>query len=199
MAGDSVPDVYLLPALLPVVEALESLGIPYRIGGSVASSVHGLPRATNDFDLVADIRSDQVEPLCQLLADRYYAEPLMLAEAVRLQSCANFLHFATAYKVDLFVRRRAPFDVQAFERFALRPLDDAADARSFPILTPEDTILHKLVWYRKGGEVSDRQWNDVRGVLQVQHGRLDEAYLDRWAQELGIEDLLARARNDSSA
>ena len=57
----------------------------------------------------------------------------------------------------------------------------------------EDTILAKLVWYRKGGEVPDRQWHDVLGVIQVQAGRLDSAYLREWAANLRVTDLLVKA------
>jgi hypothetical protein len=60
--------------------------------------------------------------------------------------------------------------------------------------SPEDTLLHKLVWFRLGDEISDRQWGDVLGVLRVQGERLDQAYLDAWATSLGVADLLERAR-----
>ena len=56
----------------------------------------------------------------------------------------------------------------------------------------QDTILAKLVWFRMGGEVSDQQWNDMVGVVRVQAGRLDMAYLRQWAAHLKVEDLLDR-------
>jgi hypothetical protein len=63
----------------------------------------------------------------------------------------------------------------------------------FPVASAEDTILSKLVWFRKGGEVSDQQWHDILGVLRVQAGQLDLVYLREWAEELHVAGLLARA------
>jgi hypothetical protein len=62
-----------------------------------------------------------------------------------------------------------------------------------PVKSPEDTLLRKLAWYRLGGEVSERQWNDVLGVLRAQGARLDLAHLHAWGETLGVADLLARA------
>ena len=63
--------------------------------------------------------------------------------------------------------------------------------------TPEDVLLQKLRWYRMGGETSDRQWRDVLGIALVQGGRLDEAYLRRGAESLGVSDLLDRALGEA--
>ena len=65
------------------------------------------------------------------------------------------------------------------------------------VATPEDTVLHKLRWFRDGGEVSQRQWMDAVGVLEVQVDRLDREYLARWARELGVSDLLERALGEA--
>ncbi len=188
------PDI--LAALTPVVEALEDLGIAYRIGGSVASSVHGTPRATNDVDLVADIRMEHVEPLCARLRSSYYADPDLLQSAVETLSCCNFIHFATVYKVDVFVRKRSPYDDQAFARSTRQQLADGE--REFNISTAEDTVLRKLAWYRDGGFASQQQWKDVVGVLRVQRGRLDVGYLRQWAAALHISELLEQALTEAA-
>lgn len=62
-----------------------------------------------------------------------------------------------------------------------------------PVSSPEDVILHKLRWYQLGNRVSDRQWNDIVQVLEVQAGRLDLDYLDRWAKHFGVKELLELA------
>jgi hypothetical protein len=128
--------VSIVAALQPVVEALEQLGVAYHIGGSVASSAHGTPRATNDVDVVVDLRLEHVPPLCAALADRYYASPELLADAVRRRSCANLVHFATGYKVDLFVQRGGEFDRVSLLRHVERTL--APDSRAFRFATAED-------------------------------------------------------------
>ncbi|HEY6039028.1 MAG TPA: hypothetical protein VIV58_32320 [Kofleriaceae bacterium] len=122
----------------------------------------------------------------------------MIRDAITRESCFNVIHLATMLKVDLFVRRSRAFEDVAFERAVRRPLDVAAGAREFDLTTPEDIILHKLEWFRAGGGVSDRQWHDVVGVLAIQRDQLDRDYLEHWAEELGVADLLARALSDAT-
>lgn len=188
----------LVVALTPVVEALERLGVAYRISGSVASSAHGVPRATNDVDLVADLGGEHVSALCRELGADYYADEAMIREAVRRRSSFNLLHLPTAYKVDVFLRREDPFEDEVFARRADRPLAEDAGARTFAFTTAEDIVLRKLCWFRDGGEVSERQWHDVLGVLRLQRGGLDEDHLERWADRLDVRDLLARARREAA-
>lgn len=184
----------LVAALQPVVEALERLGVAYHVGGSVASSTHGSPRATNDVDVVVDLLPEHVAPLCTLLRDRYYASPELLLEAVRRHSCANLLHLGSGIKIDLFVCRGGEYDRLCLSRHVALPLEPGS--RSFRIATAEDILLRKLEWYRAGGESSDRQWFDVLGILRLHGDRLDRGYLGRWSQHLGIADLLARAERE---
>lgn len=101
-------------------------------------------------------------------------------------------------KVDIFCLGSSAFDRSEFERAAfvrIHGLDPEARIR---VKSPEDTILRKLDWYRSGGGVSERQWSDVVGCLSAQEGSLDRAYLDRWAGELGLRELLRRALDASS-
>jgi|SRR5688572_7853168 hypothetical protein len=188
----------VLAALEPVVDALEALGVRYRVGGSVASSALGVPRSTLDVDVACDLRLSQVAALVARLNNHYYVDEDMIRDAVRRQSCCNLIHLETMLKVDLFVRRDRPFEDAAFERSTRRALDTGSAARQFDLTTAEDIILHKLEWFRAGGGVSERQWRDVIGVLSIQRDELDDEYLDRWAAELGVADLLATARQAAS-
>ena len=61
----------------------------------------------------------------------------------------------------------------------------------------EDIVLQKLRWFRKGGGISDSQWNDLLSVLKVHAHTLDYDYLRHWAAELGVDDLLIRAFDDA--
>jgi hypothetical protein len=189
--------VSIVAALQPVVEVLEQLGVAYHVGGSVASSAHGSPRATNDVDVVADLRLEHVRPLCAALADRYYASPELLGDAVRRRSCGNLVHLATGYKVDLFVQRGGEFDLVSLHRHVERRL--APEGRAFRFATAEDILLRKLEWYRDGGQQSDRQWSDVLGLLRARGGELDRAYVGRWAPTLGVAELMARAEREATA
>lgn len=181
---------------MPVISALNSLAIPYAIGGSVASSLYGDPRSTRDLDLVAKMDGGQVAEFVAALGDHYYADEMAIREAVRSARSFNVIHLATMVKIDVFISKQTPFARSQLERSRVTEIGfDPPFSASFA--SPEDTILSKLDWYRLGGETSDRQWNDILGVLKVQGQSLDFAYLDRWAAELRVADLLARARDDA--
>jgi hypothetical protein len=181
----------ILAALAPIVEALEELGVAYHIGGSVASSVYGIPRLTIDADLVADLRLDHVRPLVKQLEVEYYIDADAVRDAIRRRSSFNAIHLDTMLKVDVFIPKMRAFDQEELRRTRQEIL--AEGTRSFYMSSPEGTILNKLEWYRMGGEVSDRQWNDILGALKVQGTALDMVYMQRWAKALQVTDLLERA------
>lgn len=187
----------LLSALEPVVRALEALGVRYFLGGSLASAVHGVPRASIDADVVADLRPEHVAPLLARLAEAYYADEERARQAIRSRSSFNLVHLSSMFKVDLFVSRGRPFDRQALARARTQSLDDSREARPFLVASPEDTLLAKLEWFRAGGETSDRQWADIVGILKTNGSTLDYPHLDRWAADLGVSDLLERARAEA--
>jgi len=181
-----------LAVTLLVIEALEALDVPYLIGGSLASAVHGMARSTADADLVADLRPEHAEPLAQALSEAFYADVEAIGDAIRQRSSFNVIHLETMFKVDVFVHRQRPFDQAQFERRAAQVVASDPE-RTADVASAEDTVLTKLEWYRMGGGVSDRQWRDVLGVLEVQGERLDLTYLRRWAPALGVADLLEQA------
>ncbi len=181
-----------IAVVLLVTDALERLGVPYVIGGSLASTVHGVVRTTLDADIVADLSTDQAPALAAALAAAFYVNPQSVEDAVRRRSSFNAIHLATMFKIDVFIPKGRPFDRQQLERRQPWPVG-GGPGRVIYVASAEDTVLAKLEWYRLGGEASDRQWRDVLGVLAVQRGALDLAYLRRWAHELGVADLAERA------
>lgn len=182
----------LLAALVPVARAFESLSVPFYVGGSVASSVHGAARSTMDVDVVADLEPRHAAALVAALGDAYYADERSIAEAIAKRSSFNLIHYATSFKVDVFVATRDPFQRSSLARRTTDTLA-APGSPTLPFASKEDTVLAKLDWFRKGGGVSERQWADVQGVLRTQREALDLAYLRRWAAELRVADLLERA------
>jgi hypothetical protein len=182
----------LRAALDPVADALEALGVRYRVGGSVASSALGVGRSTLDIDLVADLRPVHIEALVERLAGDYYIDAEMIRDAIARRSSFNLIHLASMMKVDIFILKPREFDQQAFARSIEKQVGDDPPRR-FPLTTAEDIVVHKLEWYRLGGEVAQRQWDDVLGVLRLQGSALDLVHLRHWANELGLDDLLARA------
>jgi hypothetical protein len=181
-----------LAVTLLVADTLEALGVPYAVGGSLASAVHGVMRATMDADLVADLPIEQVEPLAEALGDAFYADVDMMRSAVLRHTSFNLIHLETMFKVDVFVAKPRAFDRSQLARRQLQVLSEEPERHAY-VSSAEDVVLAKLEWYRLGGETSERQWRDVLGVLKVQSGRLDREYMQRMATELGVADLLQGA------
>lgn len=177
---------------LLVTDTLETLGVPYVIGGSPAGAVHGVVRATMDADLVADLRPEHAGPLARALGDAFYVDVEAIHDAIRHRSSFNVIHLETIFKVDIFIPRQRPFEQVQFKR-RTRQVVSADPERTAYVSSAEDIVLAKLEWYRMGGEVSERHWLDVVGVLKVQADRIDQVYLREWAAALGVADLLERA------
>ena len=183
----------LFTALDPVVSLFIDLNVPWHIGGSVASSVYGVARTTLDVNLVAGLRSEHAHQLAARLEPDYYADEQMIRGAIQRCGSFNLIHLATMIKIDVFILKANTYDQLAMLRTREDTLATGENARVYRLASAEDVILNKLAWFRAGGEVSERQWLDVRGVLQVQQRQLDYDYLEKWAAQLGVTDLLRRA------
>jgi len=175
------------------VKTLEQLNVPYYIGGSIASSVYGISRATMDVDLVSELKSDHVKFLVQALQKDYFIDENMILDAIENKSSFNLIHLSTMIKIDVFISSGRMFDKTSFSRRKQDKLSEESDSVRVFLCSAEDIILSKLEWYKSGGSVSDRQWNDILGVIKVQGELLDKKYLLKWAEELGVEDLLEKA------
>jgi hypothetical protein len=178
---------------LLVIRVLDDLGIANTVGGSIASSLAGEPRSTIDIDIVAALDERRVPAVISALSPAFYVDESALNRAVRHRSSANLIHLATMLKVDLFVAGGTPLDAQQLTRRRLVTVQPGIEIGVHP---PEDILLQKLRWYRLGGEVSDRQWRDILGIVRVQGPTLDVDYLRRYAPALDVADLLARALSD---
>ncbi len=196
MVRDSTPEP--IAVTLEVARVLECLRVRYAVGGSMASSLHGRPRSTDDVDIVADIREEHVDALVDAWRDSYYVDAAMIREAIAHRSSFNIIHLATMMKIDVFVAGVDPLSHEELDRARPRRVG-SDDAEQLVLASAEDTVLQKLRWYRLGGEVSERQWTDVIGVLEVCRGTIDRAYLRRWAPALGVDDLLERAITEACA
>jgi len=186
-----------IKVMIRVVEVLEKLRIPYYLGGSLASSVYGTPRATKDIDIVADIQFQHVKLFVSSFAEEeFYIDEEMIKEAIASKSSFNIIHLEAMIKVDIFIFNDTSFAQSEMSRRRRELI--MSDPESFVSLpTPEDIILQKLLWFEMGGRVSDRQWQDILGVINVQSNKLDLTYLNSWAKKLNLFELLQQALKDA--
>jgi len=183
-------------ATIKVTTVLETLDIPYLIGGSLASTIHGIVRTTQDSDIVAEMGPEHIQPFVHVLESEFYIDEEMVGEAVARHSSFNIIHRESMFKVDVFIPQMTPFLKAQYARASRQILSAEPKAEAL-VATAEDTLLAKLEWFRMGGEVSERQWRDILGILKVQAGRLDLEYLDKWSRQLNVSDLLALALAES--
>jgi hypothetical protein len=181
---------------IKVTAVFDGLGIPYLIGGSLASVLYGVVRTTHDADIVAEMRSEHIQPFIEALQGEFYLDEEMIAEAIQRQASFNIIHRETMFKVDVFIPRPRPFLQSQLAR-AQRQTFQFDTEISAKFSSPQDTILAKLESYRLGGEISERQWRDTLGVLKTRAGELGLEYMQLWADDLQVSDLLERALKES--
>jgi hypothetical protein len=171
-------------AIVPrIIGALEQAGIPYMLTGSFAGAYHGVPRATQDIDMVIAPTAEQLAALVDLLpADTYYVDREAALDALRRESQFNVIDLATGWKVDLIVRKSRPFSRSEFARRATVE----HGGTKLVIVSAEDLILAKMEWAKRGG--SQRQIEDAAGILRTRFAELDTDYLDDWIRELRLEE-----------
>ncbi len=178
-----------------VAGVFDRLAIPYALGGSMASSVHGISRFTRDADLAAEPFAGREAEFAAAFGSAYYLSVPAIRAAVRDRSSFNIINTHTGFKIDVFIRKERPFERSAMARRVAVVLPDLPQ-QPMMLVTAEDAVLFKLERYRLGNEALDQQWKDILGVLKVQRGKLDETYFDYWAAELNVSDLLAKARQE---
>ncbi len=185
----------IIQAITPLVDVFERLSIPYYIGGSVASSIHGRRRATQDVDIIAAIQRHHIQTLIKLLENEYYIDGDMIKDAIRHQSSFNLLHNDTGVKVDVFVLKTSAFAQHELSRAQEEVIEPGT--RPFYFATPEDIILNKLSWWKMGGGTSTRQWNDIVEVIRHKATILDLSYLRQSAPSVDVTAILEQALTDA--
>jgi hypothetical protein len=172
-----------LELLRRVKDIFERLGIFYFVTGSIASITYGEPRTTNDIDIVASIQAFHVRALCEAFqSPEFYMSEDAARDAVRTHFQFNILHPSTGLKVDVIIPGETEFDRNVAKRvLRLNVADDLATT----MISPEDVVLHKLLFYCAGE--SDKHLRDIAGVMRV-HG-VDREYITSWADKLEVRDI----------
>jgi hypothetical protein len=189
-------EVTAVDVALRVAAAVETVGGAYFVGGSLASSLQGEPRATNDVDIVLTLPMGRVRDFVEALGADFEVDVDALRNALLTGSTCNVFFLPWLTKVDLFAVGPGRFDEAEFSR--RRPVIVREPDVVLVVKSPEDTILRKLWWYRQGGEASERQWRDAVQVLRINEATLDFAYMTRWSEDLNVADLLERARLEAA-
>ena len=189
------PEEYLV--LKQLADALDDLKIDYAIGGSIASSVYGKVRFTQDADITVASFADKAERLYSVLKENFYISKDAMYQAISNRGSFNVIHLTSAFKIDIFIQKDDDFYRQLFLRKRKIKLDESIE-RLFDIVSAEDIILLKLQWYQSAGCVSERQWSDVLGVLAVQTQSLDMKYLKSCSEKLGLSDILQKAIDEAN-
>ena len=196
----SAADLMPYELMQQVVDFLERESVPYRVVGSMASMAYSEPRFTNDVDILVDLSLDKVDALCQeFQAPDYFVAPHAVRQAIQSRHQFNILYIPAGLKVDMILTADSEFDrlnINQGQRLKNEGLYDALFA------SPENVLLKKLVYFQEGE--SEKHLRDIASMLSVQGENIDQAYLDLWAEKLGvIEELkLVRQRlseNDTSS
>jgi hypothetical protein len=192
MGHRNVRDTHHIEVVERLADVLDSLGIAYAIGGSLASSVYGTSRFTQDADITVQPFSRVADRFYEIVKKEFYISEQAMRQA--LDSCGSFniIHFETAFKIDIFVQGPDEFEQRLLARSQEAQLNDSS-RRRLRVVSAEDIVLLKLRWFRESGGTSQRQWDDVLGVLRVRRPSLDFEYLTESARKLGLVELLDRA------
>ncbi|MBN2435636.1 MAG: hypothetical protein JXK07_10265 [Spirochaetes bacterium] len=178
-----------------IARIFQRFNIDYMIAGSLASSLHGIPRATHDVDIVADIKLQHVEELIGALKNDFYIDQDLVKKAIKQSSSFNIIHLETMFKIDIFILGNDPNSKSEMDRRQSYQISETSNIELF-LASAEDIIIRKLQWFELSNRISDRQWKDVIGVLSVKKDQLDYDYLDEAARQWKVTELLELAMEE---
>jgi hypothetical protein len=185
-----------LIVLRRLVEVFTACRIEYCVGGSFAGSVHGVPRATQDVDLVALVTARHVPTLVEALQSDFYISDTAANEAIAAGGSFNVIHFEYAFKADIFVPGETEWTRTQLDRAISMDFDSSAGPVSLRVASAEDCVLAKLRWYRMLNDASEQQWRDILGIMRVSGATMDAGHMTVWARRLGVADLLGRVQRE---
>lgn len=175
-----------IDVLKDVTQRLDKIGIQYMMTGSMAFALYSIPRMTRDIDIIINMFEGDVSKIIEIFQEDYYIDAVSVRQAIRYKSIFNIIHNESIIKVDFIIRKDTDYRIEEFSR--RRAID--LDGKPLSVVTPEDLILSKLVWAKKGE--SELQFRDVVNMLKSMV-TIDYAYMELWANKLGVSELLRKA------
>jgi len=172
-----------------VARRLDSAGIAYMVTGSMAMGLFTIPRMTRDIDLVIECAPGDEKRIVSLFEEDCYIDQDGVGEAVARRGMFNIIHNEWIIKADFIVRKDSEYRKVEFGRRRTVDIEGSPVA----VVAPEDLILSKLCWARDAE--SRIQEEDARHLARSGIG-MDWTYLEKWADFLGVRDLLERAREE---
>jgi hypothetical protein len=176
--------------LIKVVKLLDRLEIQYVLTGGLAVTIWGIPRYTNDADLIIQLQQEDVSKLrlgLEQLSAFGYVDEEMIRDALRRNSEFNYIDTEGGFKADMWIAKDSPFNRSCFVRRV------AVDIGGYKVwvISPEDLIISKLDWWQRGSGKSE---DDVRAVMHGQWDRLDWSYIESWVTKMGLQRELKVAK-----
>ena len=181
----------LFELLKKMIDVFEVLEISYLVTGSVASMAYGEPRLTNDIDIVAEIKPQQISAFIgSFPSNEFYISEDMIKEAINRKGQFNIIHPSSGLKVDVIIKQNNDFDKSRFNRKQdIQP----ADSYSASFASPEDVIIKKMEYYREGG--SEKHLRDITGILKISGDAVDRSYISDWSKRLGLTEIWDAVKN----
>lgn len=177
-----------LDILKLVAARLDAAGLPYMVSGSMAINYYAQPRMTRDIDIVVALEARDADRVAALFAPDFLCDAEGVRDAARRHGMFNIIHSESIVKVDFIVRKHLPYRLAEFARRRCVDLGGVA----VWMVSPEDLLLSKLHWAKDSH--SELQLNDVRNLIACVSS-LDWRYIERWAEDLSVSNLLAEVRS----
>ncbi len=175
-----------------VMDKIAALNIPYMITGGVATIFYGKPRVTHDIDLVVEVKEGLISKIEELFREGFYVSDRAIKNAISHKSMFNIIHPETGIKIDFWILQDTKYDRERFNRRKREKIFQ----KDVYITAPEDAIIKKLLWYKESD--IDKHIDDALGILQIQYGRLDYSYIEKWVKELGVGKNWEKIKEEAS-
>ena len=172
-----------------MIQLLEREQVAYMLVGSLAGNLYGLPRATQDADLVAEISASQIHAISEMLSTEIVMDRQLSFEAITGTTRRMMLTLKSKFVIEIFEVGDDPHHRERFARRLRIPVRDLGI--DVWVSTAEDMLIQKLRWGR------GKDLDDAVGIVAISGQSLDWEYIHRWVDEHGTRPLLRQVQEDA--